>query len=186
MNIQEPDNKPVYEILDTVTITKQHFDWLNHEVLRIGKLARQYSDQGDLLRAELKLLRHEKIHNLGQLGEAQAELTDLKSKADGFKAEVEELKKPAIIGGYNLSQYIRMANSETLEFDNGDIFADMTLPERIKYIVESHARLKAEVERLTKAGDAMLSEWASGDEKDAKNFLKALVIWNAAKEGKQS
>ena len=97
-----------------------------------------------------------------------------------LKAEVERLSKPAIIGGYNLSQYIRMANSETLEFDNGDIFADMTLPERIKYIVESHARLKAEVERsrdqyngiidtqlkvieelkaeverLTKAGDAM-------------------------------
>jgi len=46
------------------------------------------------------------------------------------------------------------------------------------------ARLKAEVERLTKAGDAMLSEWANGDEKDAQNFLKALVIWNAAKEGK--
>jgi hypothetical protein len=48
-----------------------------------------------------------------------------------------------------------------------------------------NARLKAEVERLTKAGDAMLSEWASGEEKDAKNFRKALVIWNAAKEGKQ-
>jgi len=47
-----------------------------------------------------------------------------------------------------------------------------------------NARLKAEVERLTKAGDAMLAEWASGDEKDAQNFLKALVIWNAAKEGK--
>jgi len=43
----------------------------------------------------------------------------------------------------------------------------------------------AQVERLTKAGDAMLSEWASGEEKDAENFLKALVIWNAAKEGKQ-
>jgi hypothetical protein len=43
--------------------------------------------------------------------------------------------------------------------------------------------LQAQVERLTKAGDAMLSEWASGDEKDAQNFLKALVIWNAAKEG---
>jgi predicted RNase H-like nuclease (RuvC/YqgF family) len=87
-----------------------------------------------------------------------------------LRAEVEMHSKPAIIGGYNLSQYIRMANSETLEFDNGDIFADMTLPERIKYIVESHARLrsvnednkreceatrienarlKAEVERLT-------------------------------------
>jgi len=49
-----------------------------------------------------------------------------------------------------------------------------------------NARLKAEFERLIKAGDAMLSEWASGDEKDAQNFLKALVIWNAAKEGKQS
>jgi len=47
-----------------------------------------------------------------------------------------------------------------------------------------NARLKAEVERLTKAGDAMLAEWASGDEKDAQNFLKALVIWNAAKKGK--
>jgi len=49
-----------------------------------------------------------------------------------------------------------------------------------------NARLKAEVDRLTKAGDTMLSEWSSGDEKDAQNFLKALVIWNAAKEGKQS
>ena len=65
-----------------------------------------------------------------------------------LKAEVERLNKPAVIGGYNISEYIRMANSETLEFDNGDIFADMTLPERIKYIVESHAKLKAEVERL--------------------------------------
>jgi hypothetical protein len=62
-----------------------------------------------------------------------------------LKEEVEMLSKPAIIGGYNLSQYIRMANSETLEFDNGDIFADMTLPERIKYIVESHTRLKDDV-----------------------------------------
>jgi hypothetical protein len=44
--------------------------------------------------------------------------------------------------------------------------------------------LQAQVERLTKAGDAMLCEWASGDEKDAQNFLNALVIWNAAKEGK--
>ena len=54
-----------------------------------------------------------------------------------------------------------------------------------EYVLHSdYARLKAEVERLTKAGDAMVSEWASGEEKGAKNFLKALVIWNAAKEGK--
>jgi cell division protein FtsB len=94
----------------------------------------------------------------------------LEAENSRLKAEVESMKKPAVIGGYNISEYIRMANSETLEFDNGDMFADMTLPERIKYIVESHARLrsvnednkreceatrienarlKAEVERLT-------------------------------------
>jgi hypothetical protein len=95
-----------------------------------------------------------------------------------------KMNKPAVIGGYNISEYIRMANSETLEFDNGDIFADMTLPERIKYIVESHARLKAEVERLRKAGDELLHEWSSGDERDGRNFMKGLLIWNAAKEGK--
>jgi len=76
------------------------------------------------------------------------EINPKEGKNARLKAEVERLSQPAVIGGYNLSQYIRMANSETLEFDNGDIFADMTLPERIKYIVESHARLKAEVERL--------------------------------------
>jgi hypothetical protein len=78
--------------------------------------------------------------------------------------------------------------------------------EKGEYVLyEDYARLKAEVDRLDtlckqvmaqhsdiscenimlrKAGDEMLSEWASGDEKDAQNFLKALVIWNAAKEGK--
>ena len=44
--------------------------------------------------------------------------------------------------------------------------------------------LKAEVERLRKAGDELLHEWSSGDEKEARNFMKALVIWNAAKEGR--
>ena len=46
-------------------------------------------------------------------------------------------------------------------------------------------KLKAEVERLRKAGDEVIQEWSSGDEKEARNFMKALVIWNAAKEGKQ-
>jgi hypothetical protein len=122
-----------------------------------------------------------------------------------LKAEVERLSQPAVIGGYNLSQYIRMANSETLEFDNGDIFADMTLPERIKYIVESHARLKAEVERLKmsaynrlsmrieidklnarierliKAGDLM----ADGINGDYNYSLPCIEAWEAAKKGGQ-
>ena len=79
----------------------------------------------------------------------------LRDEIDELKAEVESLKKPAVIGGYNISEYIRMANSETLEFDNGDIFADMTLPERIKYIVKSHARLTDEIERILEAGNGM-------------------------------
>ena len=45
-------------------------------------------------------------------------------------------------------------------------------------------RLKEQVERLTKAGDEVIREWSMGDETDALNFMKALVIWNAAKEGK--
>ena len=72
---------------------------------------------------------------------------------------------------------------------------------------DDYARLKAEVERLDtlckqlgkqhsdiscenimlrKAGDELLHEWSSGDEKEARNFMKALVIWNDAKEGKPS
>ena len=52
--------------------------------------------------------------------------------------------------------------------------------------MEENAHLKAEVERLRKAGDEVIHEWSSGDEKEARNFMKALVIWNAAKEGKPS
>ena len=101
-----------------------------------------------------------------------------------LKAEVERLSQPAIIGGYNISEYIRMANSETLEFDNGDIFAGMTLPERIKYIVESHARLKAEVERLTKAGDNL--EQVLTEISYSYRAGNASHEWRAAKGGKQS
>ena len=100
--------------------------------------------------AAVRNSRMANIHDLNYVGGLQEENARL-------KAEVESLKKPAVIGGYNISEYIRMANSETLEFDNGDIFADMTLPERIKYIVESHARLKAEVE-------AQAKRWAESED----------------------
>jgi predicted RNase H-like nuclease (RuvC/YqgF family) len=66
-------------------------------------------------------------------------------------------------------------------------YADLRFVCKQLGIYEKQIRsLKAEVERLTKAGDVMISEWASGDEKDAQNFLKALAIWKSAKEGKQS
>jgi len=58
-----------------------------------------------------------------------------------------------------------------------------------------YARLKAEVERLTKAGDAMALALAIGDRSEyggvsdpIEDYLKArkeIQAWNAAKEGKQ-
>lgn len=56
--------------------------------------------------------------------------------------------------------------------------------EYVRY--EDYASLKAEVDGLTKAGDEVIREWSMGDETSARNFMKALVVWNAAKEGKQS
>ncbi len=63
---------------------------------------------------------------------------------------------------------------------------------------EENAALKAEVERLTKAGDALAYRYATalsasygdGTEEDAMDTLnnpdrEELVNWNAAKEGKQ-
>ena len=53
---------------------------------------------------------------------------------------------------------------------------------------DDYARLKAEIERLTKAGDAMArfinreTWWKIGGRNDSPNVSK----WNAAKEGKQS
>jgi hypothetical protein len=46
--------------------------------------------------------------------------------------------------------------------------------------------LREQVERLTKAGDAMIHEWSSGEESDVDNFTKALWLWSLAKKGGQS
>jgi uncharacterized small protein (DUF1192 family) len=56
---------------------------------------------------------------------------------------------------------------------------------------EENARLKAEVERLTKAGDAMASsiqfnEEMSQDYNGPTIVHQSVQRWNAAKEGKQS
>jgi hypothetical protein len=52
-------------------------------------------------------------------------------------------------------------------------------------VFEENARLKAEVERLTKAGDAMAKEWVNleGLYHDPKD-CDMIDNWNAAKEGK--
>jgi len=51
---------------------------------------------------------------------------------------------------------------------------------------EEYEKLKAEVERLRKAGDEVIHEWSSGHGTDFENFTKALWVWTVAKEGKQS
>jgi predicted nucleic acid-binding Zn-ribbon protein len=69
-----------------------------------------------------------------------------------------------------------------LKAERDQLKADLEKSDGVVWTLSvENARLKAEVERLTKAGDVILSEWSSGDEKDAKNFLKALVIWHTAK-----
>ena len=52
---------------------------------------------------------------------------------------------------------------------------------------EDYARLKAEVERLTKAGDAMQTRLNFFQKRwDSDELCEEAEAWNAAKEGKQS
>jgi regulator of replication initiation timing len=44
--------------------------------------------------------------------------------------------------------------------------------------------LQAQVKRLTKAGDWVMSHWSSGDGSDEVRFCQALLKWKNAKEGK--
>ena len=176
---------------------------LGKSVLNLGNECRALAEENTRLKAEMEALmtnptsrllraeREETAHLNNYIERLEVRNAELVPENARLKAENDNLKKPAVIGGYNISEYIRMANSETLDFDNGDIFAGMTLPERIKYIVESHARLKAEVEGLRKAGDAVALDYAERIEIEAGNPAKTLMKtvpvlrnWNAAKEGK--
>jgi hypothetical protein len=62
---------------------------------------------------------------------------------------------------------------------------EVTMMKRIGELKAENARLKAEVERLTKAGDWVMSHWSSGDGSDEVRFCQALLKWKNAKEGKQ-
>lgn len=124
-------------------------------------------DQYQLMELQLKAENEELHKDYEALADEHTKLTETHKT---LKAEVESMKKPAVVGRHNISEYIRMANSETLEFDNGDIFADMTLPERIKYIVESHSRLKADVERLKQ----QVQYWKIEAECDHGRWLRTL------------
>jgi hypothetical protein len=66
-----------------------------------------------------------------------------------------------------------MIEPKVMEFSEGE------------YVLHSdYARLKAEVDRLTKAGDKMAEPLEKGEMRTIGYFLA--MDWNAAKEGKQS
>jgi hypothetical protein len=66
---------------------------------------------------------------------------------------------------------------------------ELTMMRRVGELNKEVARLKAEVERLTKAGDAMASSIQFNEEM-AKDYNGPTIVhqsvqrWNAAKEGK--
>jgi hypothetical protein len=75
---------------------------------------------------------------------------------------------------------------ERLKAEVERLTAELSYDNRVQLHIDKLAAefTQAQVERLIKAGDEVIREWSSGDEMAARNFMKALVIWNAAKEGK--
>jgi len=114
----------------------------------------------------------------------EKEVSNLKAEVERLTAENESLQTKAT-NTYN-AMVVRCKVEEITHKANADSIISQGMMSEAMKLMEESVATREQVERLTKAGDAMLSEWASGDEKDAQNFLKALVIWNAAKDGKQS
>ncbi len=111
--------------------------------------------------------------------EMKAEISELKAENSRLKAEVERLTSDLQMEKENEDRLVRLHQDARNEVERLRIAGSESEPRFV--LLSDYRHLKAEVERLTKAGDAMLSEWSNGDEKDAKNFLKALAIWHTAK-----
>ena len=85
-------------------------------------------------------------------------------------------------------------NEDELKEENAELYADYeALADENTKLRDQIARLKAEVERLRKAGDAVALDYAERIEIEAgetvKTLMKTLPVlreWNAAKEGKPS
>jgi uncharacterized small protein (DUF1192 family) len=108
-----------------------------------------------------------------------------------LKAEVERLVDDRCLRGEAMKQSqtrIAFLTEEVSRLKAAPFLADKKLAvayDSPEYLTAENARLKAEVERLTKAGDKMHDDlkiqvfpWASQ--------FKSIDHWNAAKEGKQS
>ena len=89
------------------------------------------------------------------------ELTNCKAEIDRLKAEI------ASFSCHSCTKHCTVKDFAYL----GRISAD-------------NARLKAENERLTKAGDWILLHWSSGDGSDPSRWAQSALKWKGAKEGK--
>jgi len=105
--------------------------------------------------ADYARLRMERIHDLNQIGGLQEE-------------------NARLLADYNKTEEHNMALCERLQDLNGELFTASCANANMH---KENARLKAEVERLRKAGD-----WMCG----LLRFDFVTKEWNAAKEGKQS
>jgi uncharacterized small protein (DUF1192 family) len=139
------------------------------------------SDEVTRLKAEVERLQS--IHSIDSIGIEQ------------LKAEVERLTSDLQMEKENEDRLVRewqRANNEVygLQRQVAALIDNQTRLEALtaemdKTINASQAecrRLKAEVERMTKAGDEVIRLWSSGDDTDVNNFTKALWVWTVAKK----
>ncbi len=65
--------------------TEQHFNWANKEMIRLGNMVREYSENNELLNVDNMKLRHDHIHDLNQIGGLQEDNSRLQSIVDLYE-----------------------------------------------------------------------------------------------------
>ena len=141
--------------------------------------------QDDIRRGLTTPQPYDGIHTCSKGCKKQGCNRGLRDTIEEQNAQIEGLKQDLLEKSAELrkSEEYNEALCERMQDLNNEVYGLQT---QVAALIDDQTRLKAEVERLRKAGDALFHEWSSGDEKEARNFMKALVIWNAAKEGKDT
>lgn len=117
-----------------------------------------------VLHADYARLRMERIHDLNQIGGLQEDYA-------------------CLLADHNKTEEHNMALYERLQDLNGELFNASCANANMH---KENARLKAEVERLRKAGDAMANWFCPVAGVKQVEAHIAYDAWNAAKEGKPS
>jgi cell division protein FtsB len=127
-----------------------------------------------------------------RLEQAESELANLKAERDQLKADLEKsdgVVWTLSVDNDHLKQSLRLQIEQNAlaqvgfkmyqdNVDSGGLHKDRK--DAIARLQAENARLKAEVERLTKAGDAMAKEWVNCESlyHGNEDFIEA---WHAAK-----